>query len=436
MDAIEKRICQLIDENQDKLYAFAEDIYCHGERGYSEFRTAEKTAAFLKELGLSVQEGLAITGVKGRMEQKEGPTVAIIGELDGILCSTHPQAVPETGLSHACGHHAQLTAMLGATLALADEEVRKSLDGNVVAFAVPAEEYQAAHIREELLGSGKVCCLLGKSELLRLGEFDDIDMALSNHTHMIAAGADCDLLLGNSAATGYIGKTIIVHGKGAHAAAAPHAGINALNAAALGLSALGMVRETFQEKDNVRVHPVVREGGQAVNNVPDRAVLDMMVRAITMDAMQQASKKVDRAFEGGAWALGATTTVENTQGALPVLKRPADKVMKEAAALLEGVVVKDAPMDMNNTASTDLGDLTHRMPVLNFTFGGFVGKLHGDDFKITDPYKMYLAPAKLMALTIYRLLKDQAQEAKAILDDFTPALTKQEYLDYIESMRG
>ena len=436
MDAIEKRICDLIDANQEKLYAFAEDIYCHGERGYSEFRTADKAAQFLKDLGLSVQEGLAVTGVKGRLDNGDGPTVAIIGELDGILCSNHPQAVPETGISHSCGHHAQLTAMLGATMALADEEVRKSLNGNVVAFAVPAEEYQAADIREELLSSGKVRCLLGKSELLRLGEFDDIDMALSNHTHMVAAGANCDLLLGNNASTGYIGKTVILRGKKAHAAAAPHEGINALNAASLGLSAIGMMRETFQEKDNIRVHPVIREGGQAVNNVPERVIVDMMVRAITMDAMQKTSKNVDRAFEGGAWALGATAEVENTQGALPVIKRPADKVMKEAAALLEGVVVKDAPMDVNNTASTDLGDLTHRMPVLNFTFGGWTGGLHQENFKITDPYKFYLAPAKLMALTIYRLLKDQAVEAKAILDDFTPALTKEEYLEYIESMRG
>lgn len=435
MDEIEQKICDIIDNNQEALYAFAEDIYCHAERGYAEVRTAEKTAQFLRNLGLPTREGLAVTGIKAKLDNGEGPNVALIGELDGILSENHPQAVPETGLSHACGHHAQLTAMLGAALALADEDVRQALDGSVTFFGVPSEEYQSAQIRSQLLESGKVDCLLGKCELLRLGEFDDIDMVLSNHVHMIPLAEDCDLLLGNNAATGYIGKVITVHGRSAHAAAAPHEGINALNAAALGLSALGMLRETFQEKDSIRVHPVIREGGQAVNNIPDRVVLDMMVRAITMSAMKEVSQKVDRAFRGGAEALGATVTVENTQGALPVLKRPADRVMQEAAALLEGVTVKNAPMEVNNTASTDLGDLTHRMPVLNFTFGGFRGKLHGSDFRVVDPAKLYLIPAKLMALTTYRLLREQAKEARAILDHFTPDLTREEYLDYVASMR-
>ena len=75
-------------------------------------------------------------------------------------------------------------------------------------------------------------------------------------------------MLGNSACTGFVGKTVYLHGKAAHAAAAPHMGVNALNAACLGMSALGMIRETFEEKDCVRVHPYIREGGEAINVVP------------------------------------------------------------------------------------------------------------------------------------------------------------------------
>lgn len=430
MDAIEKRICTLIEENKEKLYAFAEDIYCHGERGYSEFRTAKRAADFLRELGLSPREGLAITGVKATFGKESGPNVALIGELDGILNAKHPCANPENGISHACGHFAQLVSVLGAALALSDPEVAAALDGRVTAFAVPAEEWQTSDVRAEIAATGEVECFAGKSELLLRGEFDDVDIALSNHAHMLSGKGACDLLLGNNAATGFIGKTITIHGRSAHAAAAPHEGINALSAASLGLAALGMVRETFQEKDNIRVHPIIREGGQAVNNIPDRVVVDMMVRALTQEAILEASQKVDRAFEGAAYAVGATIEVEDTQGYMPVIRRPADRVMQEAAALIEGAVVENTDISTINGASTDLGDLTHRLPVLNFTFGGFTGRLHGEDFTIVDKEKMLLDPAKLMALTTYRLLRDGAVEAKKITDDFTPALTMDEYRAY------
>ena len=72
------------------------------------------------------------------------------------------------------------------------------------------------------------------------------------------------------------------------------------------------------------------------------------------------------------------------------------------------------------------------VPVVNFTFRGFEGRLHGEDFRITDEEKAYILPAKLMALTIYRLLRNDAREAKKIVDDFTPVFDKKQYIEYIE----
>ena len=69
---------------------------------------------------------------------------------------------------------------------------------------------------------------------------------------------------------------------------------------------------------------------------------------------------------------------------MPVLYRQADSVMIEAADALGLDYRLVAPGDFNN-ACTDVGDLTHLFPVLTFTFGGFKGKLHGADFRITDP---------------------------------------------------
>ena len=58
-------------------------------------------------------------------------TFTIIGELDAIGCKSHPMADPVNGTAHACGHHAQIAAMIGAALALTNEEVQASLSGSV-----------------------------------------------------------------------------------------------------------------------------------------------------------------------------------------------------------------------------------------------------------------------------------------------------------------
>ena len=76
-----------------------------------------------------------------------------------------------------------------------------------------------------------------------------------------------------------------------------------------------------------------------------------------------------------------------------------------------------------------MGDLTQLFPVVNFTFRGFEGRLHGEDFRITDEEKAYILPAKLMALTIYRLLRNDARKAKKIVDDFTPVSVSYTHLD-------
>ena len=436
MDRIEEKIISIIDAHADELEALAQDIYAHAEQGYHEYRTAKIVSDFLKKLGLETKEGLAITGVKAAIGTGEGPNVALIGELDGLSCPSHPAATPE-GYAHSCGHYAQITCILGAALALSDPEVAESLDGTATIFAVPAEEFQGSGVRDEVRRTHDVHCAGGKCELLRRGEFDDIDLSVTTHSLMVDRDSDVDLMLGNSACTGFVGKTVYMHGKAAHAAAAPHMGVNALNAACLGMSALGMIRETFEEKDCVRVHPYIREGGEAIKVVPSRVVLDMMVRANSQAAIEKVSAKVDNCFKGTAMAIGCEAEIVNSQGYMPCPERLPEDILWDTAALLgDDVKVASIPAGLCNTASTDVGDLFAVMPVLNFTFGGSTGDLHSKDYKVSKPYTAHILPAKMMALLAYRLLKNGSAEAKKIVDGYKAPYTMEEYKDYVRKISG
>lgn len=429
IDETGQRILRLIDVHKDQIIAFAEDISAHPEPGYEEFCTAGKTAEVLKNLGYKVTEHLARTGVKGTKSIKEGPSLTVIGELDAIGCHSHPNANPVTGVAHACGHHAQMAAMIGCAIAMADPDVQKCLAGTVNFLAVPAEEYIDADKRARLKKEGiEFCC--GKSEMIRTGVFDDTDIALTTHVHMVPV--EEDFYLGNPACNGYSAERVTVRGKAAHGAIDPWNGVNALSITTSAIQMMGLMRETFREEDHVRLHNVIRKAGDVINSVPDEAIVETKVRAASLDKICEITDMVNRAYAGSAYAFGGKIEMEKLQGYMPIIPRAADNALIEAADDL-GLNYRTVQKGDFNNACTDVGDLSHFVPVVNFTFKGFEGKLHGADFKITDPEKAYILPAKLLALTVYKLLKNGGQEAKKITKSYTPVFNKESYIQYVKN---
>lgn len=427
IDETGQYILDLINGNREKIIAFAEDIAAHPEPGYEEVRTSQKTAELLKNLGYEVIEQLARTGVKGQKYIKEGPVLTVIGELDAIGCHTHPKADPHTGVAHACGHHAQMAAMMGCAIAMADPRVQEQLGGSVNFLAVPAEEYIDADKRVKLKKEGiEFCC--GKSEMIRTGVFDDTDIALTTHVHMVPV--EEDFYLGNPACNGYSAERVTVRGKAAHGAIDPWNGVNALSITTSAIQMMGLMRETFREEDHVRLHNVIRKAGDVINSVPDEAVVETKVRAASLDKIDEITTMINRAYDGAAYAFGGRIEREILQGYMPIIPRDADEALIEAADDL-GLNYRTVGKNDFNNACTDVGDLSHIIPVVNFTFKGFEGKLHGADFRITDPEKAYILPAKLLALTVYNLLRNGGREAERIKNSYVPVFDKDEYIQYV-----
>lgn len=295
---------------QKRSRPLARDIFHHAELGYQEHRTAGKFAEALRRLGMQPQEGLAVTGVKSELSgtRDQKLRVAVMGELDALPISNASHTNPETGAAHCCGHHAQLTGVLGAAIALSDPQVKASLDGMPVFMAVPAEECVDLEFKEKLAEEGKIRYFGGKCEFIRIGVMDDIDLVVGHHS----TTSDFEAGMGNSPSTGFVSKTVKYKGKASHAAGAPQKGVDALNAAALGMHALELQRESFRDKDTVRVHGFISKGGEAVNVIADDVVLQYLVRAGNIPAIQGANYKVDRAMKAGAVGTGAGLEISTT----------------------------------------------------------------------------------------------------------------------------
>lgn len=434
MDAVEQKIIEIIDEHHDEIIEFARDIYTHAELGYKEFYTSEKFVEFSKRLGLEVQDGLAVTGAKAYLNQdkKDNMSLALIGELDALRIPNHKFANPETQAAHCCGHHAQLTGIIGAAIALSNPEIAGSLDGQVVFFAVPAEEYGEIEFKNQLKEEGRIKYGGGKCELIRIGAFDDINLSIAHHS---TNGNDISFSQGSN--NGFVSKVIKYHGKAAHAAGSPEQGINAVNAASLGLSALAYHRETFKDSDHVRIHPIITKGGNLVNVVPDEVVIETLVRASNNEAIIDAANKTDRAFFAGGAALGATVEIETMPGYLPTLPQtPNDELIEAARLAADGsykVVVRDNKQEVSG-GSTDVGDVQHIQPVYTFHTGGIRGNFHSAEFEVADEELAYIQTAKVFALGAYRFLRDGAREAKKIVAAYEPKYTKEEYISFMDSM--
>lgn len=430
-EELKLRVCREIERQKNEIIGVAQTILENPEPGFREVKTSRYVADKFEELGITYRDKLAITGIKGVLAgERAGPTVAVLGELDSLIVPDHPKANPETGAAHACGHHAQIAMMIGVARAITRSGVLPFLSGRVAFMAVPAEEYIEIEFRDKLREQGKLSYLGGKPELIKLGEFDDVDIAMLTHT---SSHPEAKKLARVASSNGIVAKRIQFVGRSAHAGSSPHRGINALNAAMIALSAIHAQRETFKDNDTVRVHPIITKGGDAVNAVPADVRMETFVRGKTLEAVTDASEKVDRALRAGALAVGARVRITTLPGYLPLVTNEyLDQLYRQAATTVVG---ENDVGDMGHiTASTDMGDLSQLMPVIHPMAGGATGIGHGNDYLIDDYELAVLNPAKAMARLVIELLADGASKAKEVLEKSKPRLTKPEYLSFMDRL--
>ena len=430
-EELKAALCAAIEKRLEDIRAIGMSIAEEPELGYKEVKTSAKVQEAFDRLGIAYETGFGVTGVKARLAGAgHRRTVALLGELDAIVCREHPMSDPVTGAAHCCGHNVQIANLLAVAMAVKDVDAMKYFGGDLVLFAVPAEEYVEIEYRNKLREEKKIEFLGGKAQIIAEGGFDDVDMALQMHVDP-ATHPEGNFTVGNTS-NGFIGKLITYRGKAAHAAGAPDKGINALNACMMGVMGVNAIRETFREEDCVRFHPIINSGGDLVNVIPDYVKMESYVRASNLPAMKDVNARINRALQAGAMALGAECDIHDLAGYLPM--KPDENFRAVLRANAQKIFGAEFVTEGEHAAgSTDMGDVSHLMPVVHPWVGCVSGVLHGANYRLTDEKTAFTKTPQVLAGTIVDLLWNDAAEAERICAAHKPELTKAEYLEYMRS---
>lgn len=430
--ALKERLAEAVAADRDRVRQDAMTLRELPELGFKEERTSAFVADRLRGHGYDVQTGLAnSTGVSASLDFGDGPTVCVMAELDALPMGDHPDADPDSGIAHACGHFLQVAHLLALARALPELELDGSLYGRVVFLAVPAEEYADLTWRQEQTEQGHLKALSGKRQLLLDGWFEDIDIAMMCH----AGGQNqAQGFTSRDGSAGFVGQRVTFRGKAAHAGRSPDAGINVLQAVSTAIAALNANRDAFPSAGTSRVHGSIAQLTPAVNVVPDRAQMEWMIRAVDTADLARLEATFVRSMISGGLALGAEVEIESLPGYLPRRNSPelVTTARRNAVQLWGEEAWQDAPVA---SSSTDAGDVSHFLPVLHPNHGGCRGAPHSRDFDVVDWKMATIDPAVLMGHVIIDLLADGGDRARQITDGYPRHLSLEDYRTAVSTSR-
>ena len=341
--SLSETAAQAIEGARPELVELALDIHAHPELNYQEQHAARLLSEILEKHGFQVERGVG--GVETAFTATlpggagDGPTVAVLAEYD---------ALPDIG--HGCGHNLIAMAAIAAGLGL--KANLDKLPGRVMVIGTPAEE-----------GGG------GKIRMLDAGVFEGVDAVLSSHPSSNRTVIPTDIPMGESWSLAMVGYRYIFHGKAAHAAAAPHEGINALNGVIHLFTGIDALRQHVRE--DVRIHGIITDGGKAPNVVPEYAAANFMLRCRDRDYLSDVVVgRVLQAAEGAAAMTGCRLEVEEYY---PFYENVRPNAVI-AGLLLNNAAVCGLKLDeplpgrQGSAASTDFGNVSQAVPAYELRY--------------------------------------------------------------------
>lgn len=328
---LKKLLGEVIEMHRAELCKMADLIYDFAEKSAEEYKSMELLTDYLQNEGFTVERGIALDtafratwdNCRAAVDDEEKNTAPVLGIL------VEYDALEDIG--HACGHHMQGPAGIGAAIAIKD--VMKDYPFKLVIYGTPAEE-----------------TLGGKIVMLDAGYMKELDLALMSHGSPNTSVDEKCMALENFVVT--------FHGVKSHAAISPDEGRSALDAALLSFHAIEMLREHV--RDDTRMHYTIRNAGGPPNVVPDLTVAEYTLRSYSTSYLNTVVERFYNILKGAALM---TDTTYDIQRDLPfkskiVCHSVNDLLMKNAA--YEKAPSIAAPR--KKTGSTDFGNVLYEIP--------------------------------------------------------------------------
>ncbi|KAL7422739.1 hypothetical protein Q5752_002031 [Cryptotrichosporon argae] len=343
-DDIKATVFDAIDGADKELRALNLAIHDNPELGFQEVKAHAHLVKTLTKLGFTVTNpsSLPTAFVATYSRGSGGRTFGFNAEFDALK-----------DVGHACGHNLIATIAVAAAYGLAIALKRHNISGTVRLIGSPAEE-----------GGG------GKVILLNEGVYDGLDACVMAHPEggFDAPGTEPEfagqLQVGGPASLARAGFDVEFHGRGAHAGAAPWMGINALDAAVQGYTAVSMLRQ--QLEPSMRVHGVILGSEQwAQNIIPSYAKLSYSTRALTVAATLELRRKVLECFKAAAAATGCTIDVTALDTEVYAELRNNGPLADAYSAFMGDVFKQKIQREGMTTASTDFGNCCYAFPSIH-----------------------------------------------------------------------
>lgn len=382
-----------VDALQKKLIGLGDFLFDHPEPGFQEKKAVQRLTEVLSANGFLVEcpyAGLQ-TAFRGVYEHgKGGPHIGLLCEYDALK-----------NIGHACGHHLQSPAVLGAALA-----IQKVLGSSAEPFVL------------EVIGTpGEECPNGGKNLMLEQGAFKELDAALMMH---VADSTTTDVH--SLARSEY---QITFHGKAAHAAIAPDKGRSALEAVMLAFNGLSFMRGHV--KDDTRIGAIVVDGGKLINVVPEEAAMRLELRSYDSIYLESVIAWAKKILEGAALMTGTTFSIERIGGSLSKIPVIGLNNLLRANAAAAGARNMAPPRE--KTGSTDFASVMFHVPGscirVAFIEKGYTA--HSQEWlaqgKTQEAYEAMITGAKTLAMTALDLIL-QKEVLQQVKDEFQTEKTK------------
>jgi aminobenzoyl-glutamate utilization protein B len=421
-----------IDAKAQAYRDVALKIWSFAEVGYQETRSSALLQEQLKGAGFAVTAGVAEIPTAFVATWGSGqPVIGIVGEFDALpglsqAASPERKAINENAPGHGCGHHLFGTASTAAAIAVKEWMAASKRSGTLKFFGTPAEEG----------GAGKVY-------MLRAGLFDGVDAVVSWHPGDRNAVSASSTLANVSAKFRF-------RGAAAHAAAAPDRGRSALDGVEAMNAMVNLMREHVPS--DTRIHYVITNGGGAPNVVPEFAEAYYYARHSDMRVLDGVWDRIVNAARGAALGTDTRMEMDVTGAVWNVLPNSAlGAVMHEQLELVGGYEYTPderafaetlrksldgrlPPIDTANQiqrpqagvgfASTDMGDVSWRVPTVQLTAAAWVPGTPAHSWQAVAAggtsigIKGMMVAAKTVALTAMALMSTPShlQQARAEFD--------------------